>query len=153
MSWNLFIDDERELADVTWAPWQIREKYRNEPWLIARNWQEAENIIACRGMPSFISFDHDLGDCRLTGYDIAKMLIGDALDYPRDRMKQFPKDFDFYVHSQNPVGKANIEGLINGYLKAKARIAKVPANTKRADELYTIALSDEDGDITVGKLK
>ena len=29
MSWNMFLDDERELTDVTWAPWHVREKYRN----------------------------------------------------------------------------------------------------------------------------
>lgn len=65
----------------------------------------------------------------------------------------FADDFDYYVHSQNPIGKANIEGLINGYLKAKARIAEVPANTKRADELLSITMNDEDGDVTVGKFK
>jgi len=36
-----------------------------------------------------------------------------------DSRYRFQKDFDFYVHSQNPVGKANIEGLLNGYLKQR----------------------------------
>lgn len=30
-----------------------------------------------------------------------------------------PADFAFFVHSQNPVGKANIEGLLNNYLEFK----------------------------------
>ena len=124
MGWNLFIDDERELSDVTWAPWQIREKYRNETWIIARTWQEVERYVEQWGMPSFISFDHDLGRRHYTGHEIARMLIDDALDYPRNRMKQFPKDFDFYVHSRNPVGKENIEGLMNNYLKHKDKFTK-----------------------------
>ena len=62
MTWNLFIDDERNLEDVTWAPWQIREKYRNEEWVIARTDFGVYTELAKRkSFPSFISFDHDLG--------------------------------------------------------------------------------------------
>ena len=72
-----------------------------------------------RGNPSYISFDHDLGENERTGYDLAKMLIEDALNFPDWPEYQLPSDFSFYVHSQNPVGKANIEGLLNNYLKVK----------------------------------
>ena len=41
MTWNLFIDDERNPEDVTWAPWHIREKCRNEPWVVCRNYTDA----------------------------------------------------------------------------------------------------------------
>lgn len=119
MTWNLFIDDERNLEDVTWAPWQIREKYRNEHWVIARNVPAALSEIINRGMPSYISFDHDLSDGEITGYSLAKVLVNDALKFPDHPELQFPVDFDFYVHSQNPIGKANIEGLLNNYLRIK----------------------------------
>ncbi len=156
MTWNLFIDDEREFADVTWAPWQIREKYRNEEWVVCRSYADAMAEVINRGFPSFISFDHDLGYEKYTGFELAKQLVENDIISGNKESRQryvFPLDFDYYVHSQNPIGKANIEGLIDGYLKAKARIAEVPADTKRADELLTIAMNDEDGDITVGKLK
>jgi len=120
MSWNLFIDDERNLEDVTWAPWQVREKYRNEEWVICRNIVEvAKAVLSHNCLPSFISFDHDLGEFTANGYEIMRYMVEDAMNNPDIPAMQFPQDFDFYVHSQNPIGKANIEGLLNNYLKHK----------------------------------
>lgn len=123
MTWNLFIDDERNLEDVTWAPWQVREKYRNEEWVIARSYGDAMIEILNRGFPKFVSFDHDLGDeTKYTGYDVAKQLVENDIisgDKKSRRGYVFPPDFSFYVHSQNPVGKANIEAYLNNYLKHK----------------------------------
>lgn len=118
MTWNLFIDDERMPADVTWAHWEVQEMYRNEEWVICRDVQWAMAIMINRGsMPKFISFDHDLGENQQTGYYLAKRLVDDALDFPDEPHMQFPADFAFYVHSKNPIGKANIEGLMNNYLE------------------------------------
>lgn len=113
MTWNLFLDDERNLEDVTWATWQVREKYRNEEWVICRTLDNVSSVIMARGMPSYISFDHDLGQYKTTGYDIAKFIINWSMNDPYNPL---PDDFSFYVHSQNPIGKANIEGLLNNYL-------------------------------------
>jgi len=63
--------------------------------------------------PSFISFDHDLGD-GLTGYDCAKWLVEYDLE-----TGLMPADFSFYVHSQNPVGASNIKNLLNSYMRNK----------------------------------
>lgn len=120
MTWNLFIDDERTLADVTWAPWQVQEKYRNEEWVIARSYADALVEVLNRGFPKFISFDHDLGHEKYTGYEVAKRLVENAITPNDEKFRQdfcFPDNFDFYVHSKNPIGKANIEGLLNNYLK------------------------------------
>lgn len=118
MTWNLFIDDERTPDDVAWAPPEIQEMYRNEEWVIARNVDEVHTEIIQHGcLPSFISFDHDLGNEHFSGYKIAQALVADALDFPDEPHMQFPENFDFYVHSQNPIGKANIEGLLNNYLE------------------------------------
>lgn len=117
MTWNLFIDDERNLKDVFWADWHIREKYRNEEWTIARNLFDAADAIKAKGsMPSFISFDHDLGSGQPTGYDIAHHLV--QLDMS-EQPYNLPDDFSFYVHSRNPVGKENIEKLLSNYLQYK----------------------------------
>lgn len=139
MTWNLFIDDER------FPPNDGRE------WVICRNHFEVFECVFDLGMPSYISFDHDLGENLWSGYDIAKELVDIALT-TIDPDYKFPADFDFYVHSQNPVGKANIEGLLNGYLKAIARANEVPVNEARMQELLDIAENDEEGDITVGRL-
>ncbi len=119
MTWNLFLDDERELADVTWAPWQIREKYRNEEWVIARSYGDAMIEVLNRGFPKFVSFDHDLGQ-KYSGFDFAKQLVENDIISGNKESRQsyrFSSDFDFYVHSQNPIGKANIEGLLNNYMQ------------------------------------
>lgn len=120
-SWNLFLDDERYLRDVTWMPWQIQEKYRNEHWVIARNKAQVLDAIYTSGMPSFISFDHDLGDDEATGYDITKVLVD--LDMGTQCLDEhggdfrFPDNFDFCVHSKNPIGKENIIAYLEGYFK------------------------------------
>ena len=83
--------------------------------IIARSMEEVKNLVSDLGMPSFVSFDHDLGDNEPTGYDIAKWMVARDLG----RAYQFPDDFDFYVHSQNPIGKRNIEEYLGSYLKFK----------------------------------
>lgn len=115
MGWNLFIDDERNLEDVTWASWQVREKYRNEEWEICRSMMEVISAIFHhdKEVPSFISFDHDLGENESTGYSIAKWIV----EMDMDGVVKIPKEFDFYVHSQNPIGKANIESYLNKYME------------------------------------
>lgn len=139
MTWKLFLDDER------FPPGDWRE------WRIARNHNDVVRLIERLGFPAFVSFDHDLGDFENgDGYKIAKYLVD--LDMYTDY--KMPDDFDYYVHSQNPIGKANIEGYLDGYLKAKARTAEVPVDEKRMDELWEAAENDDGtGDITVGKLK
>ena len=122
MSWNLFLDDERNIGDVSWAPWQVQEKYRNEEWVVCRGYGDAMVEILNRGFPKYISFDHDLGHDKYTGYELAKQLVeNDIISGNKESREayKFALDFDFYVHSQNPIGKANIEGLLNNYLKVR----------------------------------
>ena len=114
MTWNLFIDDEREIADVSWAPWQVQQKYRDEKWVICRNMNEVFLAVGNMGMPSYISFDHDLGYEESTRYEIAKMLVDWDMN---DSFYTIPESFGFYVHSKNPIGKTNIESYLDNYLK------------------------------------
>lgn len=108
MTWNLFLDDER------FPPNDGRE------WVIARSYGDALVQFALRGFPTFVSFDHDLGQ-EENGYDVAKFLVEADIKFREKESYEykFSPDFDFYVHSQNPIGKANIEGLLNNYLKVK----------------------------------
>lgn len=103
MTYKLFIDDERFPPND------------GSTWIIVRTLAETVVHVSVFGMPSFISFDHDLGKDQPTGYDIARKLVNMDLD----GVIQFPDDFSFYVHSQNPVGKINIESVISSYLKFK----------------------------------
>ena len=122
MSWKLFLDDERNPADVTWAPLGLQHNYRDGDWKIARTLLEVSKLITEYGMPVAVSFDHDLGDKQPTGHDIAMHMVQLDMDRERDLFGdviEFAEDFVFFVHSKNPVGKANIIGYLNGYLEFK----------------------------------
>lgn len=94
MRWKLFLDDERYPVD--------------NRWVIARNVDDAIWYVTNYGMPSFISFDHDLGPFKQSGMDLAKWLV----EYIMDNDVNID-NFEFYVHSQNPIGAENIRSLLN----------------------------------------
>lgn len=103
---KLYLDDVRDLPD--------------ESFDLARSYDEAVNYVKQHGIPTFISFDHDLGvdeneKLLPTGFDFAKWLV----EMDMDNIYKFPENFSFHVHSANPVGKANIEGYLNNYLKSR----------------------------------
>lgn len=101
MGYRLFIDDLREPSDAGWT--------------IARSSAEAITCLADLGCPDEISFDHDLGNDD-TAMIVAKRLV----EMDLDASGQFiPSGFRFYVHSANPVGAANIRGLLASYLQAR----------------------------------
>jgi len=102
MRYSMFLDDER-MPPSTAAPFGH--------WIVVRSMSDALKTIEARGWPSFISFDHDLGENEPTGHDFAKWIVSGDID-----MKQIPPEFNFYVHSQNPVGAQNITSLLKNYL-------------------------------------
>lgn len=98
MTYKLFLDDERDPPGD------------NSNWLIARSSQEAISIVESKGIPSFISFDHDLG-----GDDTAMKFIWFLIEsHIEGSLDSFPTDY--YVHSQNPVGVQNIKSLMSNYI-------------------------------------
>ena len=80
-------------------------------WIIVRTVEDFKRVVIDY-QPTYISFDHDLGEDSPTGYDCAKWLV--EIDYRHLR--------DFNVHSANPIGKENIETLLNNYLKHLATL-------------------------------
>lgn len=80
-----------------------------EGFIWVKNFEEFTSYIAYYRMPGFISFDHDLGEEK-SGYDCAKWLV----EFCMNREVPLP---DFAVHSQNPVGKENIQALLDNFKK------------------------------------
>lgn len=115
MTWNLFIDDDRMPVDVKWAPYNIYAKYLSEEWVICRNKTEVMQAISEHGnnIPNFISFDHDLGKNEPSGYDITRLIV----DKVMDGIFVIPSDFQFFVHSKNPIGAKNIQSYLDKYLQ------------------------------------
>jgi len=98
-----------------------------------RNYNEFVEYIEKNGLPSFISFDHDLSNEHYneffkadrekrnlnysqfkekTGLDCAKFLV----EYCEKNNLSIP---DYYVHSHNYIGKQNIISYLESYKKSK----------------------------------
>lgn len=127
MEWNLFIDDIRD-------PSYVQD---GRDYVLARTMDQAVELIALHDCyPTHIAFDHDLGWDTLenipgsflvaapeegkelpSGYDFAKWLV----EFDMNGFYEFPKNFSWSIHSSNPVGAANINGILTSYLKHKAK--------------------------------
>lgn len=111
MTYKLFLDDERDPTDVSW----LSPENMSGEWVIIRNVGDAVQYITNHGAPSLISFDHDLGEGQPTGMELAKWIVEADLD----GKIVLPEDFDFQVHSRNPVGTRNIASYLGGYLQQR----------------------------------
>jgi hypothetical protein len=117
---KLFLDDYRIPYDVfKYIGYQI---YLEKDWNIVRNYDEFCKFISEHGLPTTISFDHDLSDIHYnhknqvgeinydefvekTGFHCAKWMIDYMLD---NDIFELPT---CYIHSMNPVGSKNIKSL------------------------------------------
>jgi hypothetical protein len=109
----LFLDDIREI-DYN----DQFNSFTNENNLhvfLARSSEEAKSIVLLNGCPSVVSFDHDLG-----GDDTAMDFIKWLIEMDMDDKDVIPNDFMYFIHSANPVGSANIDGILKSYMKHKA---------------------------------
>jgi hypothetical protein len=97
----LYIDDERTPST-------------DHEWVVVRSYNEAIDYLEANPCPSYISFDHDLGDSP-TGKDIATWMVRRDLNCEPGN-DYIPTDFQFNVHSANPVGRDNIKAVLEGYL-------------------------------------
>lgn len=95
--YKLFLDDERFPVD--------------NDWVIVRSYDEFAHVIQNKGIPLFISFDHDLGIGK-TGLNCASFLANYVIDHD-----VLYNDMSFYVHSQNPVGAENIQAYMTSFIK------------------------------------
>lgn len=134
-SYKLFLDDYRSPTDcLSYMHRRIgaQNLIYKEDWVIVRNYKQFVSWILHHGLPSLISYDHDLAeghyhrnmqegviiydggtfenDNNKTGYHAAKWLV----DYCQRYNYKLP---DWIVHSMNPVGSDNIEGLLKNYRK------------------------------------
>jgi len=122
---KLFLDDIRIPKDCAngLVPSQLNKFYWEDDWIIVRSYNEFVKSILDNDLPEFISFDHDLADIHYTmdfskdsnhqmtektGYDCAKWLA----NYCMERNKLIPQ---YVVHSQNPIGKVNIQSYLENF--------------------------------------
>ncbi len=97
----------------------LRTPPKKTKWdCVARNTREAIAYFDSEGCPDYISFDHDLGEKEPTGFDLAKLMVNRDLD---SNYGFIPAVFRFHVHSANPVGRVNIQSLLDSYLSHRRK--------------------------------
>ncbi|MEZ4408543.1 MAG: cyclic-phosphate processing receiver domain-containing protein [Polyangiales bacterium] len=118
MAYALFLDDERvpsprfdPLAatpgEAQYAALPASLGSRTD-FVIARSSAEAIAVVSSRGLPALLCLDHDLG-----GDDTVMAFLRwwtERVDAP------FP---ELYVHSENPVGRRNVESFVRSWNRAR----------------------------------
>jgi len=129
---KLFLDDYRSPKDcVGYMQHRIGKDnpiYLEKDWIIVKSYNEFVEYITNNGIPSLVSFDHDLAHTHYgveltsteewkeyynennnfaekTGYDCAKWLK----EYCLEKEIDFPK---YFLHTMNPAGLQNIKELL-----------------------------------------
>ncbi len=125
--YRLFLDDERMPKDVKWIQLPLG------PWIIVRSYDEFVKTITEKGVPEFISFDHDLADAHYpksiedakkiiryedykekTGFHCAKWLV----EFCLDNNVKLPL---YVVHSMNSVGRENINSFLANFKRTQSK--------------------------------
>lgn len=107
----LFVDDIRDPENV------IVNKDHFENLVVVRNSQEAIDVVIRLGCPSMMYLDHDLGIVKGVEDDSMRFLKW-FIFYDLDQ-DYITKDLKWEAHSANPVGVANINGILDAYMKFK----------------------------------
>lgn len=116
---GIFLDDIRNPNDVkVYLPEKEQIKYLCREWVIVRSFSEFKTYIENNEIPYLISLDHDLGCNEYaeeypSGYHACKWLA-----YHLRKKESFELPI-VLCHSQNPIGKVNIEYYWNNFLKSK----------------------------------
>lgn len=105
----LWLDDLRNPTQAQFRVWITLIFGEDVKVTWVKDYDEFVTYLTENSMPDGICFDHDLGT-ELTGLDCAKWLI----EYCMNNAVRLPK---YFVHSQNPIGRDNIQGYLDNYLK------------------------------------
>ena len=103
----LWLDDERDPTDVRWYPFF---PIQTPEVIWVKSYTEFTDWITDNSLPDAICFDHNLGD-GLSGMDAAKWLT----EFCLDANLKLPV---WNIQSANPIGKMNIEALLNSFARA-----------------------------------
>jgi hypothetical protein len=136
MSYNLFLDDERDPQKVTWI------ELPNVPWVVVRTYESFVSHISRFGMPAIISFDHDLADEHYERYFEARNGDGifryDGLKYKTGRdaaiwLTKYCQTFEkpvpqFFTHTMNPYGAKNIQDILNNFKLSPKKAGRKPVD-------------------------
>lgn len=143
MSYRLILDDLRNAEDCLvsnglfgFAYLLTLTKTAPEDWVIVRNYQEFVAIIEERGIPEFISFDHDLDRSAMREYFFAietgrefnynnvKFPTGlDCVKFLIDKCKESARVLpEITLHTANTLGWANMNRELEEYRRFQEKL-------------------------------
>ena len=125
----LFLDDGRQPKDVKWL--ELPPLH----WVVVKDYDQFVKTVTERGVPTTVSFDHDLADEHYEEYTRAHdpLLIGKR-EFKYENCKEktgyhcavFLAEFcirykvaipTYYIHTLNPIGKQNILSVMENARK------------------------------------
>jgi hypothetical protein len=108
--WYMFLDDERHPSWVGIAP--------EDNVVLCRSSKEAKRECLTRGKPPSLMFlDHDLG---YRNKDYPSWGVDTTMDFLQWATDKYPDwDFDYEVHSMNPVGAQNIKSFLESFIRSR----------------------------------
>jgi hypothetical protein len=113
--WVLFLDDEREPPDANFFPPQ------GANLLVARTVDEAQRLVSENGLPTQISFDHDLGE----GQEVATKFMWWLINGHLDEHWNCNNITMVRIHSANIKGAENLHLLWEGFCKTHGIVCEI----------------------------
>ena len=129
MSYHLFLDDTRQPKNVTWID------LPPYAWVVVKSYDEFVRTIKTRGIPTTVSFDHDLADEHYKEYDAAHTPGSPSFGKIRYELLKEKTGMDcarylaelcveknipiplYYIHTKNPAGRQNIFSIMESARK------------------------------------
>jgi hypothetical protein len=113
--YNVYLDDKRSPDMSHNINRGLGIEYSNDKWVIVRDYFEFVKFVSKNfDNVGLISFDHDLA-CFKDGVEYTgKSAVDFLINFCIDNNKDFP---NWYVHTDNTVGRSNIIGIILNYIK------------------------------------
>ncbi len=102
MPWKLFIDDQ-------WDDPEMPFRHPPAGFIPARSSAEAIRLVEENGLPTFISFDHDLGND-----DSSMIFLNWLIENHYDAIVP-----DYQIHSANPPGRDNIRSKMSSWKRSQ----------------------------------
>ena len=115
---GLWVDDIRPLPSDLIGPQFDNPISGAHWWAVATTFHDAIVVLEQYPNIKYVSLDHDIasfyGQREMTGYDILLWLA-------QRKQDGFAVPIEYAVHSANPVGKANMQAIIDCYFSADSQ--------------------------------
>lgn len=137
---KLFLDDYRNPEFLVHRG--FINKINPDDWVTVRSSDAAKGFVNLYGTPLFIAFDHDLEDTHYdgkenherTGLTFAKWFT----EWVDKNLIELPEEFDWCVHSMNPVGAQRIKDHMASWFRGYLLRQEIKKSLLNVDDDYDL---------------